>query len=107
MIINTIYDDIIEGNNLRINNIKSNREKDFKSELELKILNNNLEDLKQYLQQEIFFEKIQEGLLSEMLEVKRKHVKNLASELHKSYQIRGIHGIRFSWELIIKKYASK
>jgi hypothetical protein len=101
---------IIEINKIRMKNIQNNIydlslvDKLFSS-LEKAILKRDIAELEKIIGEQLFFEVPCNNLGSKMIDVYDEHVnkKYFIDELKKSYMIRGVKGIQFTWMPILNR----
>lgn len=110
MIIRNIYEgmDIIVGNKKRIDSIKrSIKEGTSILRLETLLETNNIMEIKTYLQNNIFFEIIEEDFVHIIIKTYNStdSKNDLLDELRESYNLKGVKGILFSWGRVLSKYS--
>ena len=101
---------VIEINKVRMKNIQNNIydlslvDKLFSS-LEKAILKRDIAELEKIIAEQLFFEVPCNGLSSKIIDVYDEHVnkKYFIDELKKSYMVRGVKGIQFTWMPILNR----
>ncbi|MBQ9014018.1 MAG: hypothetical protein IJ094_10800 [Bacilli bacterium] len=109
-IINSKGLSIIESNKLRMNMIKDNLNDLIKLEnvfleLEKAILTRDKQEIKNIVSDNLYYEILCEGFEDKIIDTyeKQNNKKHFIDELRRSYIIRGVKGIQFSWTPILNK----